>query len=82
MIEVKNLWKRYSGVTALGGISLSVARGQSRPPSPGTCTRQIRDTLYPGAAMPLKYGSTGASPFGGTVVLVHSRRISGMTSGA
>ena len=28
MIEVKNLWKRYPGVTALGGVSLSVARGR------------------------------------------------------
>ena len=28
MIEVRNLWKRYGGVTALGGISLSVDRGR------------------------------------------------------
>ena len=28
MIEVKNLWKRYPGVTALGGISLRVTRGR------------------------------------------------------
>ena len=28
MIEVKNLWKRYSGVTALGGISLTVEKGR------------------------------------------------------
>ena len=28
MIEVKNLWKRYPGLTALGGISLTVARGR------------------------------------------------------
>ena len=28
MIEVRNLWKRYSGVTALGGISLTVEKGR------------------------------------------------------
>lgn len=28
MIEVNNLWKRYAGVTALGGISLSVEKGR------------------------------------------------------
>ncbi len=28
MIEVKNLWKRYAGVTALGGISLTVDKGR------------------------------------------------------
>ena len=28
MIEVRNLWKRYAGVTALGGISLTVEKGR------------------------------------------------------
>ena len=28
MIEVRNLWKRYGGVTALGGISLTIDRGR------------------------------------------------------
>ena len=28
MVEVQNLWKRYPGATALGGISLTVERGR------------------------------------------------------
>ena len=32
--------------------------------------------------MPLKYGSTGASPSGGVVVFVHSHRMPGRISGA
>ncbi len=28
MVEVQNLWKRYPGSTALGGISLTVERGR------------------------------------------------------
>ena len=62
--------------------SRSVARGHSRRPGAGTCARQSKATDSRGAAIPLKYGSTGASPSGGVVVFVHSHSRPGRTSGA
>ena len=62
--------------------SRSVPRGHSRLPGAGRCARQSRATDSRGAAMPLKYGSTGASPSGGVVVFVHSHNRPGRTSGA
>ena len=42
----------------------------------------LRATVNRGAVMPLKYGSTGASPSGGVVVFVHSHSSPGRSSGA